>query len=70
MCSEHFEADCFEKDLVLELTGKRSKRKLKPDAVPSIFDFNTSSLAGKRTRESTENRLKRKRQREVSLKLV
>ncbi|KXJ08546.1 THAP domain-containing protein 2 [Exaiptasia diaphana] len=25
VCSEHFETDCFEKDLVLELTGKRKR---------------------------------------------
>jgi hypothetical protein len=67
VCSEHFEADFFENDLVKQLTGKRSKRKLKEDAVPSIFSFTTSGSTGKRPRESTENRLKRQRQREVSV---
>lgn len=66
VCSEHFEADCFVPDMVEQLTGNRNRRKLKADAVPSIFNFATSNTETKRRRESTENRLKRQRQKEVS----
>ena len=66
VCSEHFEADCFEKDLVEKLTGEKRRKRLKPDAVPSIF----SSSSVKRPRECTENRLKRQRQKEVSLQSI
>lgn len=37
LCSDHFESDCFERDLKAELLGLKSKRTLKPDAVPTIF---------------------------------
>jgi len=38
LCSVHFEPDCFERDLRAELLGSKGKRKLKPGAVPTIFD--------------------------------
>ena len=38
LCSEHFEADCFEVDSMLaEQMGLKKRRRLKPDAVPTIF---------------------------------
>ena len=38
LCSDHFEADCFEVDSVLaEQMGLKKRKKLKPDAVPAIF---------------------------------
>lgn len=39
VCSEHFSADCFERDLQAELLCTKTKICLKPDAVPTIFSF-------------------------------
>ncbi|XP_013421192.1 zinc finger protein OZF [Lingula anatina] len=39
VCSEHFEPECFLRDLQAELCGGKARRKLRDDAVPSIFDF-------------------------------
>ena len=36
VCSDHFERECFESDLIEE-----KKKRLKLDAVPSIFNFPT-----------------------------
>ncbi|KXJ09468.1 THAP domain-containing protein 2 [Exaiptasia diaphana] len=63
VCSEHFESSCFEVDLMEQLTGMKRKRKLKKDAVPSVFSF--SKPPAKR-RATTENRLKRKQDEEVT----
>jgi hypothetical protein len=35
VCSNHFQEDCFERDLKGELLGKKTKRTLKPDALPT-----------------------------------
>ena len=38
LCSDHFEADCFEVDSMLaEKMGLKKRRRLKLDAVPTIF---------------------------------
>ena len=38
LCSEHFEVDCFEVDSMLaEQMGLKKRRRLKPDAVPTVF---------------------------------
>ena len=38
LCSDHFTADCFEADSAIAATfGISKKRRLKPDAVPTIF---------------------------------
>ena len=39
VCSEHFEPDCFQRDLQAELLGTKPRIHLKPDAVPTIFTF-------------------------------
>ena len=61
LCSFHFEPDCFERDLRAELLGSKVKRKLKPDAVPTIFDHRPR----KKPRLSTEQRLQEKSKKEV-----
>ena len=67
VCSEHFEAECFEADHVYqELTGQKRKRRLKPGSVPSIFSFSASAVPSKR-RLTSENRLKQKQRTEVSV---
>ena len=56
LCSEHFEADCFERGpgLQAELLGGNARICLKPDAVPTIFTFtklpNPRSTGEKRRR--------------------
>ena len=43
VCSDHFESSCFERDLRSELMGEKPKKILKEDAVPTIFQHQTSS---------------------------
>lgn len=65
VCSEHFEEACFEVDLMSQLTGVKRKRKLKKDAIPSLFSFSTSRQVKRRA--TSENRIKRQRNKEVGL---
>ena len=45
VCSEHFTQDCFEADAAIAATlGISKKRRLKPDAVPTIFRRESSSM--------------------------
>lgn len=37
VCSEHFTPDCFEENLREVVSGYSSRRRLKPNSVPSIF---------------------------------
>ena len=38
LCSNHFETDCYEVDSMLaEQMGMKKRKRLKPDAVPTIF---------------------------------
>ena len=40
VCSAHFTEDCFERDFKAELMpGTKTRRRLKPDAVPTLFSF-------------------------------
>ena len=66
LCSDHFEPDCFERDLRAELLGSKGKRTLKPDAVPTIFDHRPR----KKPRLSTEKRLQEKAKKEVRIKIL
>ena len=63
LCSDHFEPDCFQRDLRAELPGSKGKRNLKPGAVPTIFDHRTR----KKPRLSTEKRLQEKAEKEVRI---
>lgn len=54
MCSEHFTDDCLESDLKAQLMPElKVKRRLKCDAIPSVFSFGPES---KKPRISSENR--------------
>jgi len=66
VCSDHFDKTCFKLDFKEELTGERGKRRLNPDAVPSIFEFNASKRPSKR-RSTTEDRELRKQRKKVSV---
>ena len=64
LCSEHFEADCFEDSvrLQVELLGSSPwKRKLKPDAIPTIFPHKPS----RSTRPSSVRRANKRQRQEV-----
>ena len=66
VCSEHFLPSCFEPDLRAQLTGQPGKRKLKDDAIPSVFKY-SHSPEEKIPRLSSEHRFERQRHDEVSL---
>ena len=56
LCSEHFSEDSFEVDSAIAATFGISKRRLKPDAVPTIFQRQSSVGSG-----SEDQRVPRKR---------
>ena len=63
ICSVHFSEDCFERDLKAELMpGTKGRRRLKPDAVPTIFSFKPQF----EPRPTSIRRAQIKEQREVS----
>ena len=41
VCSDQFMPSCFEIDLRANLTGEKSRRDLKDDAIPSLFSYKT-----------------------------
>ncbi|XP_062512513.1 THAP domain-containing protein 5-like [Corticium candelabrum] len=43
VCTEHFHSDCFERDLQAELLGTKQRVCLKPNAVPTLFSFVSST---------------------------
>ena len=59
VCSDRFSASCYQSNLQSKITGHRYKRRLKEDAVPSIFDYASQSNT-KRPRLSSENRRDRR----------
>lgn len=63
VCSEHFTDDCFETDLKAQLMPElKVKRRLKRDAIPSVFSFGREP---KKPRISSENRESRQRAEEL-----
>ena len=63
VCSEHFTDDCFEADLKAQLMSElKVKRRLKRDAIPSVFSFGPEP---KKPRISSENRESRLRAQEL-----
>ncbi|KAL9963557.1 hypothetical protein ACROYT_G027077 [Oculina patagonica] len=62
VCSEHFSEDSFEVNLLAETTGRKCKRRLKADAVPSKFSFQPAT---KKPRLSSENRSRRRSHQEA-----
>ena len=46
LCSDHFSEDCFERDtLMAAKLGIQKRKKLKPDAVPTILERNKQHAA-------------------------
>ena len=63
MCSEHFTYDCYETDLKAQLMPElKVKRRLKHDAIPSVFSFGPEP---KKPRITSENRESRQRAEEL-----
>ncbi|XP_044184354.1 uncharacterized protein LOC122964679 [Acropora millepora] len=69
VCSDHFQSECFQTDLREQLTGERGRRRLKSDAVPSIFNFSTSNRPSKR-RSTTELRSLQKQRKQTVRELL
>ena len=73
VCSEHFEKDDFDTgpELQRQLLGKRSRRCLKADAVPTKFPSSTSgSVPQTRGRPASDRRMKRQEHEEVRLQVL
>ena len=47
--SDHFESECFERDLKSELMGTKKRGKLKPNSIPTIFAFSRKKNVSRRT---------------------
>lgn len=57
VCSEHFTEDCFETDLKAQLIPEQKvKKRLKCDAVPSVFSFGPAEAKARLSSEIRENR--------------
>ncbi|KAK2558915.1 THAP domain-containing protein 2 [Acropora cervicornis] len=65
VCSEHFDNECFESDFMEQLIGEKKRKRLKVDAIPSIFTFTSPTAVSSKRRATTENRIERKRQKET-----
>lgn len=69
LCSRHFTPDAFESfsrlRLQKELIGTCYKRRLKPNAVPTIFFFNESNVGLQRPRTVSGNRAKKRARQEM-----
>jgi len=79
ICSDHFSPECYIRDLQSELLGLDRSKKLKDNAVPTIFDFSgyakqtdvpsTSSATSQRSIQRSERvneRNKKKESQQVS----
>ena len=63
VCEDHFEPECFEENRQALLLGYNPRsKKLRDDAVPTIFSFREKP----KRRESTEKRLESAKKRHVS----
>ena len=59
ICSDHFETDCFKRDMKAELMGTKPKVELKKNAIPTIFTFNPSTEKRKLSEARKEKASKR-----------
>jgi len=63
VCSQHFADDCFERDLKAQFMPElKVRRRLKRDAIRSVFSFGPEP---KKPRISSENRESRQRAEEL-----
>ena len=68
LCQDHFKPICFERNPeMMELTGVYFKLKLKPDAVPTEFDFSSPKIKCQMKGKKTYLASKFKRQLEPRL---
>ncbi|KAK3713125.1 hypothetical protein QZH41_017045 [Actinostola sp. cb2023] len=65
VCSEHFTEDCFDSLKESLLPNEKLKRRLKLDAVPSVFPHSNP----KRPRQSSEKRAERQHRKELTTKI-
>ncbi|XP_022801223.1 THAP domain-containing protein 5-like isoform X2 [Stylophora pistillata] len=69
VCSDHFEPECFGRDIRAELMGKRPKPPLLKGSVPTLFSYNNFKSKIKK-RVVSEERKKRKEKEEVLKELL
>ena len=63
VCSEHFLPSCFRTDFRAQLMGKKVRKKLRDDAIPSLFKYGPEP---KKPRLSAEIRLQKQKHKQVS----
>eukprot|EP00057_Strongylocentrotus_purpuratus_P004206 XP_003728232.1 PREDICTED: uncharacterized protein LOC100889074 isoform X2 [Strongylocentrotus purpuratus] len=61
VCEDHFKPECFEEDIRAKIMGYEPRKRLRPDAVPTI-----PFVAGKRHSSETRSSPKRKKQKVVT----
>ena len=61
VCEDHFEPDCYERNLQAELLGYTGRTRLKPDAVPTIFVHRPE-----KKNTGRKSRLEKRKQKRVS----
>ena len=63
VCSEHFLPSCFRMDFRAQLMGEKVRKKLRDDAIPSLFKYGPEP---KKARLSSESRLQKQNHKQVS----
>ena len=63
VCSEHFLHSCFWIDFRAQLMGEKIKKKLRHDAIPSLFKYGPQP---KKPPLSSESRLQKQKHKQVS----
>ena len=67
ICSQHFSPECFVQDYSEESVGVKKGRRLKSDAVPTIFSFSRQSAP---LRVSSQKRIERRDQSAIATSLI
>ncbi|XP_076031193.1 uncharacterized protein LOC143019444 [Oratosquilla oratoria] len=68
LCSDHFEEECFEMNLALSIGFmEKTRRHLKPDAVPSIFAATTKHSTPKPKKKSRRSAFDKRRRLEEEM---
>ena len=57
VCSEHFDNESFKSDFIEQLIREKKRKRLKADAIPSIFTFTSPTTVSSKRRATIENRI-------------
>ncbi|XP_056282804.1 THAP domain-containing protein 1-like [Pseudoliparis swirei] len=66
VCEDHFDPDCYERNMQAEIMGYQGRTRLKPDAVPTIFVHRKAAASDKGRNVRVANRDKQKYLHELS----